>query len=98
MRFASRATRNFVMAGFFVKNWERNRYEYFDAELLPVQIPLAPTMVLLPDLPDYSAYIQSGTNKVEMRLWTCGLGSTGRHIVDHDLIEIVVNPNMIPGP
>ena len=98
MRFASRATRNFVMAGFFVKNWQRNRYEYFDAELLPVQIPLAPTMVLLPDLPDYSAYIQSGTNKVEMRLWTCGLGSTGRHIVDHDLIEIVVNPNMIPGP
>jgi hypothetical protein len=98
LRFTSRATRNFVMAGFFVKNWRRNRYEYFDAEILPVQLPLFPTMVTLPDLPSFADYVQAGTNKVEMRMWTCGLGSTGRHIVDHDLIEIVVNPNMIPGP
>lgn len=98
LRVVSRASRNFVMAGFFVKNWQRNRYEYFDAAILPVQFPAFPTMVTLPDLPDFSPYIQSGTNRVEFRVWTCGLGSTGRHIVDHDLVEIVVNPDMIPGP
>jgi hypothetical protein len=96
IRLVSRATRNFVMAGVFVKNWRRGRYEYFGAQFLTTN---AGTYTFpLPALGDYSPYINEQTNQVEMRVWTVGLGNTGRHIVDHDLIDIVINQPLNPVP
>ena len=93
IQLVSRATRNFVMCGVFVKNWRRNRYEYFGSQFLTTQVDQYNFQ--LPQLPDYSAYVNAQTNKVEMRVWTCGLGNTGRHNVEHDLIDIVANDPLV---
>jgi len=96
IRLVSRASRNFVMAGVFVKNWRRGRYEYFGAQFLTTNT--ATYTFPMPALADYSPYINEQTNQIEMRVWTVGLGNTGRHIVDHDLIDIVVNQPLNPVP
>ena len=94
MTFVSRATRNFVLAGVFVKNFQTNRYEYFGASFittLPDQYDY--------DLPGYGGftqYLDPATGRVEMRLWTCGIGATAAYEVWHDLIEIRVNDPLEP--
>ena len=94
IRIVSNATRNFVMAGAFVRNFSTGRYEFFGARFLTTA-----TNALLFPLPafgTYSPYIDPNTNEIEMRVWTCGLGATGRHTVRHDLIDIVVNDPLNP--
>ena len=94
--YVSRATRNFVFAGAFVRNWEMNRYEFIGAELLTT-LP-APYGYDLPIVGDYNPYLNSATGKVQMRLWTCSLGVARSFEVWHDLIEIRVNDPLIPVP
>jgi len=92
----SRATRNFVLIGMFVKNYETGRYEMLGIDFItPV-----PNLYGfdLPDLGNYTPYIQPGTNNIETRVWTCGLGAVGRHQVWHDLIEVRYNQPFIPLP
>jgi hypothetical protein len=91
---SSRATRNFVLCGVFVWNNDRARYEFFGAQFLTVaegQLAFP-----LPQVAGYGPYISSTDNTVEMRVWTCGIGAVGRHTVEHDLIDIVVNQPLNP--
>lgn len=92
----SRATRNFVLMGLFVKNFDTGRYEMLGVDFInPV-----PNLYGfdLPDLGNYSPYIKSGTNEIEARVWTVGLGAVGRHQVWHDLIEVRYNQPFNPLP
>jgi Subtilase family len=90
------ATRNFVMCGVFVKNWSTGRYEYFGSEFLTTDTADEQHLFPMPNLGSYSPYVNPSNSKIDMRVWTCGLGSTGRHIVKHDLIQIVVNAPLNP--
>lgn len=92
----SRATRNFVLMGLFVKNFDTGRYEMLGVDFInPV-----PNLYGfdLPDLGNYSPYIKSGTSEIEARVWTVGLGAVGRHQVWHDLIEVRYNQPFNPLP
>lgn len=90
----SRATRNFVICGVFVWNNDTSRYQFFGAQFLTVAA--GQLAFPLPQVAGYGPYINSTNNTVEMRVWTCGLGATGRHTVEHDLIDIVVNQPLNP--
>jgi hypothetical protein len=90
----SQATRNFVICGVFVLNNDTQRYEFFGARFLTIAD--SQLNFPLPQLSAYSPYISSGDNNVEMRVWTCGLGATGRHTVLHDLIDIQINAPLNP--
>ena len=90
----SRATRNFVFCGAFIYNFERGRYEFFGAQFLNTAVN--GLNFPLPPLGAFGAYIDPATNKVDMRVWTCGIGSVGRHNVEHDLIDIVINDPAVP--
>ncbi len=90
----SRATKNFVMMGVFVKNLNTHRYEFFGFEFLTTAD--GTYQFDLPNLTNYSAYIDPNTHVLDMRVWTCGLGTVGRHQVWHDLIEVRVNQPMNP--
>ncbi len=94
--YVSRATRNFVFSGAFVRNWEMNRYEFIGAELLTTTA--ATYEFDLPVVGDYNPYLNSATGKAEMRLWTCSLGVARSFEVWHDLIEVRVNDPLIPVP
>ncbi len=96
LRLVSRATKNFVFVGVFARNFNTNRYEYFGADFMTTQDGLYEFP--MPDLGDFSPYINPADNKFEMRVWTCGIGNVGRHIVLHDLIEIAVNQPFNPIP
>jgi hypothetical protein len=89
-----RATKNFVMMGVFVKNLDTHRYEFFGLEFLITGD--ANYQFDLPDLTNYSSYVDPTTHLLNMRVWTCGLGAVGRHQVWYDLIEIRVNQPLIP--
>ena len=90
----SRATRNFVICGVFVYNNDTARYQFFGAQFLTVAA--GQLAFPLPQVAGYGPYIRSTDNSVEMRVWTCGLGAVGRHTVEHDLIDIVVNQPLNP--
>ena len=90
----SRATKNFVMMGVFVKNIQTHRFEFFGLRFLTIAD--VEYNVDLPNLTNYSAYVDQNDKKLEMRVWTCGLGAVGRHQVWHDLIELRVNDPMKP--
>ncbi|MFM7051126.1 MAG: S8 family serine peptidase, partial [Planctomycetota bacterium] len=94
LTFVSRSTRNFVLAGVFVRNFQTNRYEYFGADFLTT---ISDEYNF--DLPAYGGfaqYLDPATGRVEMRLWTCGLGSTSAHEIWHDLVEIRINDPLEP--
>jgi hypothetical protein len=94
LNLVSRATRNFVFCGVFIYNFERGRYEFFGAQFLNT---VADGLVFpLPPVGAFGAYINPATNKVDMRVWTCGIGATGRHNVEHDFIDIVINDPQAP--
>lgn len=93
LQLVSRATRNFVLCGAFIYNNDRGRYEFFGAQFLTTQAQ--PITFNLPQLSAYGPYI-STDNSVDMRIWTCGLGATGRHTVEHDLIDIGINIPLNP--
>ncbi|MBI1302497.1 MAG: S8 family serine peptidase [Phycisphaera sp.] len=85
----SRATRNFVMMGAFVRNFALNRYEFIGAQVMTTAYNQFNF-----DVPDYGAmsdYLDPATEEVELRVWTCGLGQTRSHEVLHDLIEVRIN-------
>jgi len=94
IRAVSQSTRNFVMAGIFIRNFESNRYEFIDAEFLTTAGVDATFDI--PDSGSFARYVNPETNEVDVRIWTCGLGATGRHVVRHDLVEIVLNPPFEP--
>ena len=89
VRMVSQSTRNFVMAGVFIRNFETNRYEFIGAQFLTTAGIDA--TVPIPESPSYGRYVNPETNEIDVRIWTCGLGATGRHVVRHDLVEIVLN-------
>ncbi|MEY3143622.1 MAG: hypothetical protein RLY21_2115 [Planctomycetota bacterium] len=93
LQLVSRATRNFVICGAFIFNNDTGRYEFFGAQFLTTQTQ--PITFNLPQLSAYGPYL-STDNTIDMRVWTCGLGATGRHTVDHDLIDIGVNVPLNP--
>lgn len=86
---ASRSTRNFVMLGAFARNFARNRYEFIGAQLMTTAFGQFNF-----DVPNFGAmsdFIDPVTGEVEVRVWTCGLGQTLSHEVQHDLIEVRIN-------
>jgi len=90
----SRATRNFVMLGVFARNFSRNRYEFIGAQLMTTAYDGYNF-----DVPNYggmSDYLNPETNEVELRVWTCGLGQTRGHEVQHDLIQVRINDPFNP--
>ena len=89
-----RATKNFVMMGVFVKNLDTRRYEFFGIDFLTTGD--GTYQFDLPDLTNYSSYVDPTTHLLNMRVWTCGLGAVGRHQVWYDLINIRVNQPLIP--
>jgi hypothetical protein len=93
LQLVSRATRNFVLCGAFIQNNTTGRYEFFGAQFLTTQAQ--PIVFNLPQLSAYGPYI-ADDNTIDMRIWTCGLGATGRHTVEHDLIDIGVNVPLNP--
>ena len=94
VRIASRASRNYIFLVAFVLNRVLGRYEFLGADLLTTQTQ--PLAFELPELGDYSAYIDPTSKEIDIRVWTCGLGLVGRHVVDHDLIEVLVNDPLNP--
>ena len=94
VRMVSQSTRNFVMAGVFIRNFETNRYEFIGAQFLTTAG--VDVQVDIPDSGSFVRYVDPDTNAVDVRIWTCGLGATGRHIVRHDLVEIIFNPPLNP--
>jgi hypothetical protein len=93
LQLVSRATRNFVLCGAFIQNNTTGRYEFFGAQFLTTQAQ--PIVFNLPQLSAYGPYI-ADDNTIDMRIWTCGLGATGRHTVEHDLIDIGINVPLNP--
>jgi hypothetical protein len=51
----------------------------------------------VPDSFDLTEFIQPGTNRIEMRVYTCGIGLVLKHQVWHDLIRVEVN-NVLQAP
>jgi hypothetical protein len=94
IRLVSRATRNYIMVGVFARNFTTNRYEFFGARLLNNE--LNEFVWALPAVGNYSPYLDPQTGEVDMRVWTCGLGSTARYTVLHDVIDIVINDPLNP--
>jgi len=82
------ASRSNVILGVFVRNFNTNRYEFLGVDFLT---PIGDTFNF--DLPNFGAMTNylNADNRVEFRIWTCGLGTTKAHEVWHDLIEIRIN-------
>jgi hypothetical protein len=85
----SRATRNFVMQGGFIYNFRRERYEFVGLSFLNIADTL--NTYPLPATSDFGAYVNPEDDTIDVRIWTCGLGNVGRHTVQHDFIDIVIN-------
>ena len=99
LRTTSRATRAGVYIGGFAKNWVSGRYMPLPLTVGDpfLTVGAADYYFAVPDSFDLTEFIQPGTNRIEMRVYTCGIGLVLKHQVWHDLIRVEVN-NVLQAP
>ena len=96
LRYVSRSSRNFVMLNAFIHNFETNRWEYFGARFLTLLYPAVPDGFSIPSGGGYTKYLNPSSGKIEVRIWTVGLGATQGHVISHDFIQLGVNDPFQP--
>ena len=99
LRTTSRATRAGVYIGGYAKNWVSGRYVALPLTVGDpfLGIGAADYYFAVPESFDLTEFIQPGTKRIDMRVYTCGIGLVLKHQVWHDLIRVEVN-NVLQAP